>query len=118
VDTGLVVLLIVGAILASIVVLATLAPPSHHSPAEVASILRQFGTGELSVHLADDFIHTPIADPQLEAIRDRFERLVDGMEEWDPAMPFPVAALPELHLLIAEADALASAKVTADAKTD
>jgi hypothetical protein len=47
------------------------------SPREVADILRTFVVGEPSGHLADDFIHIPIATPALDEIRARFEQLIE-----------------------------------------
>jgi hypothetical protein len=68
----------------------------RRSPQEVAEILRRFIVGEPTGHLADDFIHSPISNPQLESIRERFEYLVDSQPSWEPQAPFPAEAVPGL----------------------
>ena len=85
------------------------------SPQEVADILEQFVVGERTGHLADDFIHIPISNPQLDGIRERFERLVDRQTTWEPQAPFPAEAVPDLQRLIEQAQALADSEHRADA---
>ena len=76
------------------------------TPREVADILRQLLHGGPTGFLADDFVHIPIANPQLEQIRERFEHLTDRLVKWDPELPFPQSGRDELQRLIAEAEAL------------
>lgn len=79
----------------------------ERSPREVADILRTFVVGEPSGHLADDFIHIPIANPALDQIRARFEQLVEQYPDWEPQAPFPSRGVRELEQLVQDAEAVA-----------
>ena len=81
------------------------------SAREVADILKQFLVGEPTGFWADDFIHIPIADPQLEQLRGRFEELANRQVGWEPQAPFPERGRAELEQLIAEAEALADGAI-------
>lgn len=78
------------------------------SPREVADILKQFVSGEPTGFMADEFIHVPIGDPEMDALRERFEQLADQCPEWEPQAPFPDCVRADLDRVIAEAEALAT----------